>query len=75
MIVIVMKRFIRLIDDLLIQLLNALHPYVLCDVFASLKQQKNVYHSPLLRKKMLLDISIGSRCVDSVGENLRFSPV
>jgi len=52
MIVTVKWQLSRLNDDLLIQLLNVPRPYVLCDVFADLKQLKNVYHSLLLRKKM-----------------------
>jgi len=43
---------IHLIDDLPIQLLSALRLYVLCGVFASLKQLRNVYRSPQPRKKM-----------------------
>jgi hypothetical protein len=44
----------HLIDDLQTQLLSVHRPYVLCDVCASWRRQKNVSHSLQLHMRMLL---------------------
>jgi len=67
MIVIVVRGVIHLIDDLPIQLLSAPRPYVLCDVFAGLTQQKNVFRSLQLHTKMASRLC---DCTYVFGENL-----